>query len=206
MGLFDKFLGAAKEIAEGTKTALENIEKEMNQEVNNTKSMDEERYKNPPESFPVVPVQAKLHGHNVQFMISGDFIEHEGYIGSVISLKYEPEHLGVLEMDDENEITVSLLEGVGEFDEIADCIDEYISSGTLDTEGFEVYTDGKYLFKAKVAASHSMYFYVLRSDSDDPYEYDILLLIYPAEVEGTDLEKKMMACFDDTAKTLTILV
>ncbi len=63
MGLFDKFLGAAKEIAEGTKTALENIEKEMNQEVNNTKSVDEERYKNPPESFPAVPVQAKLHGH-----------------------------------------------------------------------------------------------------------------------------------------------
>jgi len=204
MGLFDKFLGAAKEIAEGTKNALENIEKEMDQEVNNKRSVDNERYNNPSTPLPVVPVQTKLHGKNASFMISGDFTEHEGYCGSVVSLKYDPEHLGMLEMNDENEITISLLEGVGEFYEIAECIEEYISSGTLNVDGFDAYPDGKYLFKAKVAASYTMYFYVLRSNATDSYDYDIFLLFYPAEVEGTDLEKKLITCFDDTAKTLTI--
>ena len=35
MGLFDNLLGVAKEIADGTKTAFENIEREMDQEANN---------------------------------------------------------------------------------------------------------------------------------------------------------------------------
>ena len=38
-------------------------------------------------------------------MISGDFTENEGYPNSAVSLRYNPEHLGVLEIDDENAIT-----------------------------------------------------------------------------------------------------
>lgn len=131
MGLFDKLLGAAKEIADGTKTAFENIEREMNQEANNVRPVDNEMYNNPSEPLPAVPVQTKLHGNNASFMISDDFTENEGYANSAVSLRYNPEHLGVLEIDDENAITISLQEGIGEFDEIAECIDEYISSGTL---------------------------------------------------------------------------
>ena len=150
MGLFDKLLGVAKEIADGTKTAFENIEREMDQEANNVNEM----YNNPSEPLPAVPVQTKLHGNNASFMISDDFTENEGYAHSVVSFRYNPEHLGVLEIDDENAITISLQEGIGEFDEIAVCIDEYISSGTLsDVRQFENFSDGKYLFKAKMSAS-----------------------------------------------------
>ena len=74
MGLFDNLLGAAKEIADGTKKAVENMQREMNQEVNNKKSVDYEGYKNPSDPRPAVPVQTKLHGNIARFMISGDFI------------------------------------------------------------------------------------------------------------------------------------
>ncbi|MBE5871915.1 MAG: hypothetical protein E7294_11760 [Lachnospiraceae bacterium] len=206
MGLFDNLLGAAKEIADGTKKAVENIQREMDQEVNNKKSVDYEGYKNPSDPLPAVPVQTKLHGNIARFMISGDFTENEGYANSAVSLRYNPEHLGVLELDDENAITISLQEGIGEFDEIAECIDEYISSGTLsDVIQFENISDGKYLFKAKMSASEYIEnFYVLKSDVDDSYDYDILLLLFPFEVEGTVLEKKLSTCFDEVAKTLTI--
>ncbi len=204
MGLLDNLFDAAKEIVDGTIKAVENINREMDQEENNTGSSDYEKYNNPSEPLPVVPVQTKLHGNNVSFMISGDFTEHEGYTNSVVSMKYNPEHLGVLEMDDENAITISLQEGIGEFVEIAECIDEYISSGTLsDMDQFEDISDGKYLFRAKISASYTMNFYVLTSDADDAYDYDFLLLFYPPEVEGTMLEKKVVACFDEVAKTLT---
>ena len=206
MGLFDKLLGAAKEIADGTKTAFENIEREMDQEANNVRPVDNEMYNNPSEPLPAVPVQTKLHGNNVSFMISDDFTENEGYSHSAVSFRYNPEHLGVLEIDDENAITISLQEGMGEFVEIAECIDEYISSGTLsDVIQFENFSDGKYLFKAKMSASEYIeIFYVLKSDVDDSYDYDILLLLFPLEVEGTVLEKKLSTCFDEVAKTLTI--
>jgi hypothetical protein len=206
MGLFDNLLGAAKEIADGTKKAVENIQREMDQEVNNKKSVDYEGYKNPSDPLPAVPVQTKLHGNIARFMISGDFTENEGYANSAVSLRYNPEHLGVLELDDENAITISVQEGLGEFDEIAECIDEYISSGTLsDVIQFENISDGKYLFKAKMSASEYIEnFYVLKSDVDDSYDYDILLLLFPFEVEGTVLEKKLSTCFDEVAKTLTI--
>lgn len=206
MGLLDNLFGAAKEIAEGTKKAVEEIQKEMDKEDNNTSSVHYERFNNPSEPLPAISVQTKLHGNNAGFMISDDFTENEGYTNSVVSLRYNPEHLGVLEMDDENAITISLQEGIGEFDEIAECIDEYISSGTLSgVEQFEDFSDGKYLFKAKMALSdYNMSFYVLKSDSDDAYDYDILLLFYPSEVEGTNLESKLLSCFDEVAKTLTI--
>ena len=206
MGLFDNLLGAAKEIADGTKKAVENIQREMDQEVNNKKSVDYESYKNPSDPLPAVPVQTKLHGNIARFMISGDFTENEGYANSAVSLRYNPEHLGVLELDDENAITISLQEGIGEFDEIAECIDEYFSSGTLsDVIQFENFSDGKYLFKAKMSASEYIEnFYVLKSDVDDSYDYDIVLLLFPFEVEGTVLEKKLSTCFDEVAKTLTI--
>ena len=206
MGLFDNLLGAAKEIADGTKKAVENIQREMDQEVNNKKSVDYEGYKNPSDPLPAVPVQTKLHGNIARFMISGDFTENEGYTNSAVSLRYNPEHLGVLELDDENAITISLQEGIGEFDEIAECIDEYFSSGTLsDVIQFENISDGKYLFKAKMSASEYIEnFYVLKSDVDDSYDYDIVLLLFPFEVEGTVLEKKLSTCFDEVAKTLTI--
>ena len=117
MGLFDNLLGAAKEITDGTKKAVENIQREMDQEVNNKKSVDYEGYKNPSDPLPAVPVQTKLHGNIARFMISGDFTENEGYANSAVSLRYNPEHLGVLELDDENAITISLYEGIGELDE-----------------------------------------------------------------------------------------
>ena len=206
MGLLDNLFGVAKEIAEGTKKAVEDKQKEMNKEENNTSSVYYERFNNPSEPLPAVPVQTKLHGNIARFMISGDFTENEGYPNSAVSLRYNPEHLGVLEIDDENAITISLQEGIGEFDEIAECIDEYISSGTLSgVKQFEDLSDGKYLFKAIIEVSEYIeYFYVLKSDADDSYDYNILLLLYSSEVEGTDLEKKLITCFDNTAKTLTI--
>ena len=206
MGLFDSILNGAKKIMDGSKKSVENIQRNTDQDSNHTVSTGNDRFDAPSEPLPAVPVQTRLHENNVQFMISDDFTEHDGYMSSTVSLKYNPEHLGVLEYDDEDEITVSLHEGVVDFDEIASCIEEYLSSGTVsDVEEFEDYPDGKYMFRAKVYASdYIMYFYVLRSDASDPYDYDILLLFYSDYVQKTNLEKKLVSCFDEAAKTLTI--
>ncbi|MCR5213952.1 MAG: hypothetical protein K6E10_06020 [Eubacterium sp.] len=211
MGLFDKILNGAKEVIDGTKTAIEKIENDMDQDVNqyadNKKLAGKERYDNPPEALPPVSVQTYLNGNNVQFMISDDFTKGEGYMNSVISFKYNPEHFGVLDdIYDEENITISLQEGVGDFDEIAECIEEYISNGSVsDVEQFEDYPDGKYMFKVKMLASdYELYYYVLRSDVEDSYDHDVLLLFYPYEVKGTNLEKKLLSCFDEVAKSLTI--
>lgn len=204
MGFFDSLLNGAKEIIDGTKTAIDKIQMDVDQEKNNT--VNNERFNAPSEPLPAVAVQTGLRGYNVQFMLSSDFTEHAGYVASTVSLKYNPEHLGVLEYDDEGEITVSLHEGIGDFYEIGECIEELISSGTLSgAELFEAFPDGIYKFKARISASdYMMYFYVLRSNASDPYDHDILLLFYPADVHNTNLEKKLVYCFDEAARTLTI--
>ena len=205
MGLFDSLLNGAKEIIDGSKKAIENIQSDMDQEINNSGSVGYEQANDPSEPLPAVMVQTQLHENIVQFMLSGDFTDHSGYANSAISLKYNPEHLSGLDnIEDENDITISLLEGVGEFLEIADCIEEYISSGTLDAEQFEAFHDGKYMFKAKISSSYEEYFYVLRSDAADTYDHDILLLLYPTDIQNTNLEKKLIACLDEAANTLRI--
>ncbi|MCR5142830.1 MAG: hypothetical protein K6C68_09955 [Ruminococcus sp.] len=207
MGLFDNLFGAAKEIAEGAKTAFENINREMDEAASRTGNVGQGEYDAPPAALPPVPLQSVLRGCDVRLMISGDFTQHEGYTRSTFSVKYDPEHLSVLEYDDENEITVSLLEGVGDFVEIGECVGEFLSGGSVDAIIFEAFPEGRYLFKAKIESSdYMMYFYVLRKYIDDPFDADILLLFYPAEVEGTELERKLMSCFDEAAKTLTITV
>ena len=207
MGLFDNLFGAAKEIAEGAKTAFENVNREMDEAAKRTGYVGQGEYDAPPPPRPAVPLQSVLRGCDVRLMISGDFTQHEGYTGSAFSVKYDPEHLGILEYDDENEITVSLLEGTGDFVEIGECVGEFLSSGSVDAIIFEAFPEGRYLFKAKIESSdYMMYFYVLRKYIDDPFDADILLLFYPAEVEGTELERKLMSCFDEAAKTLTITV
>lgn len=201
MGLFDDLLNSAKDIINETKKAIKDGQEKISQSQNNTESIEDERFNNPPAPLPSVPVQTHLHEKNVQFMISNDFTEHGGYMSSTISLKYTAEHLGL-----RDDITISLLEGVGDFDEIAVCIEEYFSSGTVSgVEQFEDFSDGKYLFKAKISSSdYIMYFYVLRSDASDPYDYDIFLLFYPIDVQNTNLEKKVISCFEEAAQTLTI--
>ena len=77
MGLFDKLLGVAKEIADGTKTAFEKIERD--QEANNVRQV----YNNPSEPLPAVPVQTKLHGNNASFMIRYPKIIDELYGGKI---------------------------------------------------------------------------------------------------------------------------
>lgn len=204
MGIFDSLLNGAKEIIDGSKRTAENIQRDMGQNINYTVSTGNDSFDAPSAPLPAVPVQACLHDNNVQFMLSNDFTYHGGYSSSVVSLRYAPGNLEIFEYNDE--ITVSLHEGVGDFDEIAACIEEYISDRTIsDVDQFEAYPDGKYMFKAKISASdYIMYFYVLRSGASEPYDHDILLLFYPADVRNTNLEKKLIYCFDEAAKTLTV--
>lgn len=201
MGLFDDLINSAKDIINETKKAINDGQEKISQSQNNTESMEDERFNNPPAPLPAVSVQTHLHENNVQFMISKDFTEHGGYMSSTISLKYTAEHLGL-----RDDITISLLEGVGDFDEIADCIEEYISSKTVsDVEQFTDFPDGKYLFKVKLSVSgYTEYFYVLRGDAADSYDYDIVLLFYPDEIKNTNLENKLVSCFDEVANTLNI--
>lgn len=203
MGLLDNLINGAKDIINETKNAFMEGQEKVGQTQNSTDSMEDERFNNPSVPLPSIPVQTHLHESNAQFMISKDFIECGGYMSSTISLKYNAEQLGL-----KDDITISLLEGVGDFDEIADCIEEYISSKTVsDVEEFTDFPDGKYLFKVKLSVSgYTEYFYVLRSDTTNPYDYDIVLLFYPDEVENTNLEKKLISCFDEVVNTLNILV
>lgn len=211
MGFFDKLINSTKDVInesqKAIKETIKDVQEQASQGQNNMESIEREWFNNPSEPLPAIPIQTRLYGKNVRFMISNDFTKYDGYTSSTVSLKYNPEHLsGLDDIDDENDITISLLEGVGDFDEIAECIEEYISNKTVsDVERFEDFPDGKYMFKAKISASgYIMYFYVLRSDASDPYDYDLLLLFYPDIVKNTNLEKKLVDCFEEAAKTLTI--
>jgi len=197
MGLFDSLLNGAKEVLDGTQRAFDKMQADAGQ-------AEDGRFDHPSEPRPAVAVHTRLLGKDVSFMISGDFTEHEGYTNSAVSFKYNPDHLGVLEADDENEITVSLMEGVGDFDEIADIIDEFLTDGGSDAEEFEIFTDGPFMFRGKVSGSGEECFYVLRSNVSDAYDYGVLLLVYPSEIKDTVLEKKLTDCFDEAARTLVV--
>lgn len=201
MGLFDDFVKGATDIFNETKNVIKEAQEKAKQNANEIKTTGDDRFDNPPAPLSAIPVQTTLHGQNVQFMISKDFIEHGGYMSSNISLKYNAEEVNFKE-----DITISLLEGVGDFDEIADCIEEYLASKKVTgVDEFVDFPDGKYLFKAKMEASDYMeYFYVLRNNVTDPYDYDILLLFYPNEVTNTNLEKKLISCFEETVNSFTI--
>ena len=56
MGLFDSLLNGAKEIIDGSKKAIENIQRDMDQEINNSGSVGYEQANDPSEPLPAVMV------------------------------------------------------------------------------------------------------------------------------------------------------
>ena len=196
MGLLDDIIKGAAEAV----NAVKNTIKEGENQISSTDNAD---FDTPPEALPPISVEANLNNRKVTFMISQDFIEDGGYESSVISLKYKPNGFHHYE----DNCTISLHEGPGDFEEINECIQEYISNGSVSgVDNFTELNNDKYLFKAKMDASDYVeYFYVLRDKAIDTDEYNILLLFYPNDIKNTMLEKKLISCLDDVANSLTFL-
>ena len=202
MGILDDFIKGASDIVNEVKNTIKEEQGKIKEKQSEPVSKGDDMLDHPSEALPAIPISANLRGHNVNLMISQDFIKDAGYATSVASFKYNPNEIN-FNMD----CTISLNEGIGEFDEIADCIEQYLSNKTISgVDEFTEFADGQYLFKAKMDSSDDVdYFYVLRNNFTDPYDYDFLLLFYPRDVKNTMLEKKLISCFEETARNFTIL-
>lgn len=193
MGIFD-------DIVKGAKEAFSEFSDSLNTASN--KADENPHYNNPSPTLQSKMVQVVdfYDNHKFNFMISGDFVEFPGYESSLKAFKYQ-----VNGFYSEDDFTISFHKGAGDFLEITDCIEEYLSTGTVtDVDEFEQATDGKYLFRVKLhSSSYYEYFYVLNNPVESIYDYYILLLFYPDEIVDTALENKLISCISESMKTLT---
>lgn len=206
MGLFDDLVNAAKDAAHSINESMENARKERGSGCSN--------YNNPPPALPAKPIQTSVNNHNVQFMLSQDFIEEPGFASSVISFKYCPagfenEYNAIID-DDGNKsyrvFSISIETCPTELFEIDELINNYINTGdSIGARDFVEFEDGIYLFKACIETyGYLEHIYVLRNDNEDTEDYSFLLLNYEKEIQGTPLEQKLIACFNGVANSLTL--
>ena len=202
MGLLNDFLNSAKEAVDEAKNVFNNRERNNNQ-TNHTPNL---RFDCPPEALPprlittnIVCYRGNMYiDKECRFMISQDFIEDGGYESSISALRYCPE--GFFNEDD---FTISVHEGPGDFFEIHDLLEEFCQTGNISkADEFVKFEDGKYLFKAKHTTNrYKEYFYVVRDQYEDELEYRFLLLLYTEDIVNTKLEQKLISCFEDVVNS-----
>lgn len=134
---------------------------------------------------------------DVTFMLSGDFIEFNSHSEIDPSFQYEP--FNDEEFTSYDETLASI--GFGPFDDqIYDAAENFVKNGKSSGREF-LKSDSKYfLFRATFSYYNKiLYAYVFAPDT--AMEYQALGLEYNPDVEGTSLEKKLIAALDEVATT-----
>lgn len=215
MGFLNDFMNAAKDVAQNI-----NEERQAREQARLERGTGNPNFDNPPPALPARPVQTTLNNHTVQFMLSQDFIDDAGYMGTVISFKYCPpgfeneyindyERYGKDSDYDPNEIkiySISLFSDYGEFDEIITAFEEYKNYGDI-SDSLELipFENGNYLFKTVLnAGNYIEHIYVFRDGFEDIESCPFLLLFYESKIRGTKLEQKLISSFNGVANSLTI--
>lgn len=133
---------------------------------------------------------------DVTFMLSGDFIEFNSHCELDPAFQYEP---------DNNEDYTEYKQHYsciffGEPDEIYDAVEEYREKGTVGRD-FRKIENGTYLFAATVDyCGDNLRIYAF-SGNTAKGEHSAVALQYCKDLEGTALEKKLIAALDEAAET-----
>lgn len=131
---------------------------------------------------------------NVSFMLSGDFIEFDSHCEMMPSFQYEPYN---------NESYTEYLESypkifIGPYDDVYDAVENNRPIGT----GYEKLDNKYFAFKTKLNYyGEHLYCYAFRDGT--AREREMFGLTYNKDIEGTPLEKKLMAALDEAASTYT---
>lgn len=214
MGLLDalkKIAGAAadivEDVAEQANDALSSVEKKVTETANNTASQNNasaallataNRAAKPSVRRETSFIGLDEHEYDVTFMLSGDFIEFDSNCELMPAFQYEP---------DSNEDYTAYQKGLpsifcGPIKVAYQAAKQYLETKEECGREFTAFENGVFMFRAKLPyAGDVLYAYVFSQDAVMPL--DVLGLTYPTAVEGTPLEKKLMAALDEAAETYT---
>lgn len=134
--------------------------------------------------------------YKMTFMLSGDLLEFNSHCELDPSYQYEPENDKEYTVYKEN--TPQLVFGPNDI--IYDAIDKFLADGSATGDGFEKTASKYFLFKTRFHQyGGTAYAYAFSPDSAKDHE--MLAVMYNTDVEGTSLEKKLMAVLDEAAST-----
>lgn len=134
--------------------------------------------------------------YKMTFMLSGDFIEFNSHCELDPSFQYEPD--SDIEFTGYKDNHPQLF--FGPCDEIYEAVDEYLEGGTPSCREFRKIDNGTFLFSGKFDYYGTiLYAYAFACDS--AWDHQLVGVNYNPDVEGTPLEKKLMAALDEAAKT-----
>lgn len=214
MGFLDalkKLAGAAadivEDVAEQANDALSSAEKKVTEAAGNTAAQNAvpaallaaaDRAAKPSVRRETSFIDIEGDEHDVSFMLSGDFIEFDSNCELMPAFQYEP--------DNDADYT-EYKKGLpaifcGPIKVAYQAAKQYLETKEACGKEFTAFDGGTFLFRAKLPyAGDVLYAYVFSQDAVIPL--DVLGLTYPTAVEGTPLEKKLIAALDEAAETYT---
>lgn len=136
--------------------------------------------------------------YDVSFLLSGDFIAFNSHCELEPSFQYEPDN------DADYTAYEKGLPNIfcGPIKVAYQAAKQYLETKEECGREFAAINNGTFLFRTKLPyAGDVLYAYVFSPDAVMPL--DVLGLTYPASVEGTPLEKKLIAALDEAAETYT---
>lgn len=214
MGFLDalkKLVGTAADIVEDVtdqaNTALSSAEKKVTEAANNTAQNNAPAARldtADSEAKPSVRRETTFFGvedcapYDVSFLLSGDFVEFNSHCELDPSYQYEPRNDA-----DYTEYQKGLpCIFFGPADEAYRAAERYLASKTESGREFTAIDNGTFLFRTKLPyAGDVLYAYVFAPGTS--MSMNVFGLSYPAAVEDTPLEKKLMAALDEAAETYT---
>ncbi|MBQ8515531.1 MAG: hypothetical protein IJ496_09050 [Ruminococcus sp.] len=134
----------------------------------------------------------------VTFMLSGDFVEFNSHCEIDPSFQYEP--FSTDDFTGYNDDLASI--GFGPYDPVYCAVEKYVKDGTASGREFMKSESRYFLFRAKFDyGNRILCAYAFAPGTS--MEYQMLGLNYNPDVEGTPLEKKLIAALDEAAMTYT---
>lgn len=138
------------------------------------------------------------------FMLSGDFIEFESHCELDPSFQYEPGSSEEYTEYDERLPIIAIGPDVASGNLVYDSAEKYLKEGASCGRGFEKIDNGTFLFKTKFDyPKFGLLLYAYVFSDKTLWGHQMLGLQYSADIEGTPLEKKLIAALDEAASTYT---
>lgn len=141
---------------------------------------------------------------NVSFMLSGDFIGFDSHCELDPSFQYEPDSSEDFTEYDERFPVIAIGPDIASGNQVYNAAEKYLKEGALSGRGFEKIDNGTFLFKTKFDyPNFGLLLYAYVFSDKTVWGHQMLGLQYSADIEGTALEKKLIAALDEAASTYT---
>lgn len=133
--------------------------------------------------------------YRISFSVNDSFRPAKSHAAELAALStYSP---GNEYGSEEDDIYIAIMIDMGE----CDVIDEFKETGTVRGCSHFEKLPGRFAFRARINYYDSlMYFYALGM-CDGYWDYSVLCVVYPAEYDGTESEKKLMEILDKAAES-----